>query len=430
LVLSLQFSTLSVFQPNTNSYRIPACSVWINAQLLSASGLTDEYCGVTVKSGTIQFSLPVSLTDDHQLFLQPGNVVDLDLQLIPKPVAATTEQTAGTNARKAELHLPESMHIQFSHAGTQLTQAGPGSMLIFGQSIQVVHAVGAAGEYSAILNRINIPYHTETPAFSFKGNSSPLLKLEGDTTITTVYWSLPSAKIDFNNLVDAAGTGAFVINLEGNIPVTWNGLKDLTQTTVGYIQISKPQLLLDLGRISITDLDARNLDATQRYRLWVSEGNVSEVSLSYSQKFIFFYNSLSSGTESLMVQTNCISRIDQPVNVSRQPVSFRSADSIMVLSYSKDDSTVMLYDDNLLKDQLVYGKKLTLQALALNNAMFTVSSPSGFFLSGDLKDGRQLLIKLYSLFRLPCCVIFRFFLIPMLQIHPFCSEVNEYRLTI
>src|SRR6478609_2221035 len=192
LVLSLQFSTLSVFQPNTNSYRIPACSVWINAPLLSASALADEFCGVTVKSGTIQFSLPVSLTEDHQLFLQPGNIVNLDLQLIPKPVAATTEQTAGTNARKAELHLPESMHIQFSDAGSQLTQAGPGSMSIFGQTIQVVHAVGAAGEYSPILNRINIPYHTETPAFSFKGNSSPLLKLEGDTNITTVYWSLPS----------------------------------------------------------------------------------------------------------------------------------------------------------------------------------------------------------------------------------------------
>ena len=64
LVLSLQFSRLSLMLPNTNSYKIPVCSVWMNARLLSPAGLTDEYCGVTVKSGTIQFSSPVSLNDD------------------------------------------------------------------------------------------------------------------------------------------------------------------------------------------------------------------------------------------------------------------------------------------------------------------------------------------------------------------------------
>ena len=63
----------------------------------------------------------------------------------------------------------------------------------------------------------------------------------------------------------------------------------------------------------------------------------------------------------------------------------------MILNYTKDDSTVMLYDDNLLKDEMELNqnnapeKVFALQALALNNALFTITSPTGFLLAGDLK---------------------------------------------
>src|SRR5439155_11933480 len=68
-------------------YPIPAGSVWINAELFTVSAPLNVYCGLTVKSGELDFSGPVHIGADNKIIITPGVTATVKLNLDQKPVS-------------------------------------------------------------------------------------------------------------------------------------------------------------------------------------------------------------------------------------------------------------------------------------------------------------------------------------------------------
>src|ERR1019366_9211525 len=151
---------------------------------------------------------------------------------------------------------------------------------------------------------------------------------------------------------------------------------------------------LEPGRISITDLNAGNNIAKQEYKLWKdSKGLWNTIDLQYTDSFLFFYNCLQAGNESVMALADCTGTIDKPVDVAGVPFELKSKQTVYLLIWLPNVQLVYLYDDNLLLDNSGNSPATYItfksKAIALNNALLTVSPITGFLLVGELKNEQE-----------------------------------------
>jgi hypothetical protein len=196
-------------------------------------------------------------------------------------------------------------------------------------------------------------------------------------------------------------------------------------------------VMLMPGRINIATLFAANPTGKQRYFLWQEppvnevEQPVQYIDLFYTKQFFFFYDSLQAGHETVAAQANCIGSIDKPVQADGKAFSVESLQTIFTLSISKASQIVMLYDDNIIKDNWGKTQKVVAgiavpqvtfksTAIALNNALLTVSPVYGMLLYGDLKGEDSFDT---------CVLIFSFGLLQYLPIlpDPYAANVSLLR---
>ncbi len=171
-----------------------------------------------------------------------------------------------------------------------------------------------------------------------------------------------------------------------SLTASWSGLKG------GEANLSHTFILADVGRISLTDLQAGNINCNQEYKLWKDEQNKfgTTIKLQYTDAFPFLYNTLASGVETVLVQANTNPLVDRPVTVTGQPFDIHSKNSMLLLAASNLLRIIYLYDDNIIFDN--YDPKNPADtlpkplSLALNNALFKVTPVNGCLLFGELKD--------------------------------------------
>ena len=251
--------------------------------------------------------------------------------------------------------------------------------------------------WSPELNRILIPYKTDVTEIDIVQCKSPVCTVSGKATIAEAWWALSAAAINITAPLEADGTGAMALGVVEGLEVSWLGLKDANLFEKGSALLKNALVMLMPGRISIATLFASNPTGKQRYNLWQEtidgiEKPVQYIDLLYTKQFFFFYDSLQSGTESVVTQANCINNVDKPVKADGMPFKVESLQTIFTLSISQALQIAMLYDDNIIRDNWSKTNKdpavpVTFEstAIALNNALLTVSPVSGMLLYGDLK---------------------------------------------
>ena len=244
-------------------------------------------------------------------------------------------------------------------------------------------------------NRVCIPYQSSEARFDATNCLSDVCNLKGSAPIIQSAWSLSCAVLDINNPLEAKGIGAMMIQTDKGLSASWIGLQDINLKNKEWINLRSPWILSEPGRISITDLKAGNINAKQEYKLWKNDkGQWNTIDLQYTDSFLFFYNCLQAGNEAVMALANCTGTIDRPVDVAGNPFALNSKQTVYLLTWSQALQFVLLYDDNLLIDSdggNPFGKIITFksQAIALNNALLTVSPPTGFLLAGELKNEQE-----------------------------------------
>jgi hypothetical protein len=397
IVLSLEVSWFSFLLQRHQDYVIPESSIWIHARLLSAAAPADQYCGLTVQSGSLHLSQNVSL-NNSRMDVPPGTVVTITLNLKQQSDSSVSPDTTGIDAANASVQLPATFSFRFSNASCELLAAGDASWTLYDQPDSFSFLKSPTPFYLPGINRIGIPFQSAESVFEVRQCQSEFCNLAGKATVSQSAWSLSCAVLDVNHPLEASGIGAMMIQTDAGLSAGWMGLKDANLKAQAWANLRKPWVLLEPGRIAITDSNAGNDNenaARQQYKLWKSpEGFWNTVDLWYSSSFTFFYNCLQAGNESVLAITDCIGAIDKPVDVSATPFELKSKQTAFLLSWSMALKLLLLYDDNLLVDNNSDPNNIIPvfqpKALALNNALLTVSPITGFLLAAELKNEAEL----------------------------------------
>lgn len=394
LLLSVKESWVYALFNSDRDHNIPACTVWINAHLLSSAAPDNQYCGLKVKDGHVHFSTNVHL--DKDIMIVPhGTTVTITLHLVQQNDTSVSPDTTGIDAKNSTIKLPDVFTFSFTHSSTHILSAGDASWTIYNQSNDFTFDVHQLPFYLPQLNRIGIPYTSRQAEFEVIDCQSKTFNIRASAPITKAAWGLSCAVMDVNNPLEADGTGGMMLQTGKGLSASWTGLLDVNLQDKEWIKLRTPWILLQPGRISITDLHAGNIQAKQQYKLWKNTKQLwNTIDLQYTNSFLFFYNCIQSGNEAVMAITNCTGVIDKPVNVAGVPFELKSKQTVFLLNVSKAASAVFLYDDDLLIDNnssSPYLKLVTFKssAIALNNALLTISPITGFLLAGELKNEQE-----------------------------------------
>ncbi|RYZ41644.1 MAG: hypothetical protein EOP49_28785, partial [Sphingobacteriales bacterium] len=180
----------------------------------------------------------------------------------------------------------------------------------------------------------------------------------------------------------ADGSGALVLQNGKGLSCTHTGQEGAESL------LFNPVLLLEPGRIAITDLQSNTQGDEQELAMWKDDLNPhgTSIKISYLKTASIIYNTLAQGDEIYATQVDADIRIDRPVKVNGEPVEVRSKNSLLLLAANATKNFVGLYDDNIIWDHTLPGAKLPVIkpiALALENALFTVSPVNGCLLFGE-----------------------------------------------
>ncbi|RIW12700.1 hypothetical protein D0X99_18045 [Algoriphagus lacus] len=362
-------------------YKIVAGSVWIRADMLAQNAPANRYAGLKVSSGQIQLSQnPVLQNEKLVLGAQTGVQVSLVLQQA-EPVVYPPKKH-GKDAVDTKVNTPQSFTFSFTGASkAQISTVGEGSAEVYGQKY-AFQQKNAAPSYHAQISRLLIPMSCDQSGIKPAVQKGLLLGFLESAPLKSAAWAIPAAELDVNNPLEAAGTGGFALEGKEGLKCYWQGLQ------AKNLKLQQPLFLVDPGRIGMTDLAGEGEGAFQEFEHWKDEQNPHGTSLSVflGKKTSLIYNSLAEGVELIVSTVNSVHQVDRPVLVSGLPVGVKTKDSLLILAGSETKNLLYLIDDNILWDnKLPFEKvpKFKSIALALENALFTVTPVNGAMIFGE-----------------------------------------------
>ncbi|RYF87070.1 MAG: hypothetical protein EON98_01685, partial [Chitinophagaceae bacterium] len=401
ILLPLRVDTI-VSRIAPRKYTIPKGSVWINADLFAPPSPDNLYCGLTISGGEISFSGSLTVTADNKLVIPVGIQASVVLNLEQQSVTDVSPDNNGIDIREATIELPKTLRFTISHTGKSISCENA-KWSLYDQPIGFSFDNAKPMRWVPELNRVAIPYKTDVTSIEINTCKSPVCTISGKAPIADAAWVLSAAAINIAAPLQADGIGAMAVGVLQGLEVSWIGLKDANLLEKGTAQLKNAMVMLMPGRINISTLFASNPSGRQRYNLWQEEAvdgvesPVQFIDLFYTKQFNFFYDSLQKGVETISTQTNCITSVNKPVKVNGSAFKVESLQTVFTLAISQATQTVMLYDDDILKDN--WSKKakpdpaggfpavqFESTAIALNNALLTVSPVYGLLLYGDLKE--------------------------------------------
>ncbi len=365
----------------SKSYDVVAGSVWIRADMLAGNSPSNRYAGLKVKKGKIQLSSnPILQGEKLVLGAQTNVQVQLSLDQIPK--STDPKKKHGKDAAEVKITTPEELKFSFSSTSkAQIDSCGPGEWEVYSQPSKFQYKQSAPG-YNSQLGRVMIPYSCSLTEFSPLKQKSPMLEFQDSAPIKASWWAIPAAELDVNAPLEVAGCGGFVLEGKEGLKCTWKGLEGKN------LKLIQPLILAENGRIGVTDLKAEGEGAFQEFEHWKDLLNPygTSISISFTKSGSFIFNSLAEGTEMLVAFANSEIKVDRPLKVDGLAVGVKTKNSLLVLAGNDKKNLLYLIDDNILWDnKLPFDKvpKFKNIALALENALFTVTPVNGALIFGE-----------------------------------------------
>ncbi len=365
----------------TKDYKVVAGSVWIRADMLAQNAPSNRYAGLKVTSGKIQLGQnPVLQNGKLVLGAQTGVQVSLDLA--QTAAIADPKKKYGKDGLAAKVRIPDRLAFSFTGATkAQIAMLGEGEAELYGQKF-VFQQKNAAPTYNFQVSRLLIPMTSDQQEIKPASQKSPLIEFSESAPLKAAAWAIPAAELDVNNPLEVAGSGGFFLEGKPGLKCAWQGLQ------AKNLKLLSPLFLVDPGRIGITDLAGEGEGAFQEFGHWKDGQNIHGTSLSVflGKKSSLLYNSLGEGTELLVASVNAVHYVDRPVMVNGLPVAVKTKDSLLILAGTETKNILYLIDDNILWDNKIPHDKVPKfknLALALENALFTVTPVNGAMIFGE-----------------------------------------------
>lgn len=402
-------------------YTLGAGSIWIRSQLLTPTAPAGGFTGLKIKGGSISFNSPVTISGNTIVMNSTGNgVLVLDLDQPAADIA--TDTNTGDDAKDLDIHLPLQVTFTCQPGAVLVQAAGAMDQQLYGTPYKYNQLPGPA-HFEPILNRILVPCSCSQASVDLPVVTSGLLKARGSAAIQAAYWALPVTITTITQLGNAAGTGAVVMLVKKGITAGWPGL------TKGQVQLNSAYILTEPGRIAITSFQALAKRARQSFELW-EEANTEKkirslVQLTYAPVFVFLYNCLSTGAETIVInQVNMEAAIDRPLTAGGQRLGIHAPAAALFLFEIKSNRFVYLQAINIIQQLAAIHQAGALRPIsfALRNAFFKTTPVDDFYLVGSW-TGEKNIDKGFVLLNCPV-----YFLAPTLP-DPYVTNYNPLQHT-
>ena len=373
-----------------SSYPIEAGSVWIASELIArVSALSGYYTGLKVRGGSLDLSANATVTSG-KIFIPLSATATLHLDLDQNSVTATANE-AGLDAKEAVISLPKTVDLKFNSLSSSIT-AGNASCTVFGSEADFQFKK-AAPICVPVINQILVPYTVRTTGgtpdtFEIISSDSRLCTLSQSSKINSGSgWLLPAAKVDPEQLGEAAGTGALCISLSKGIMTDWKGL-------IGSeTRLVHPAIIAEPGMITVVDFFSSNVYGKQKWIVWrnAASKHHSEITLSFDSSFPFVFISSATNSEALFFFCGHKASFDRPVDANGSPFKIESTIAFAGILQTAAQFQAFLLDNDLLFDGNPNKPgAFERHSLILRNALFTVSRPYSLFLFGKLEGDNEI----------------------------------------
>ena len=366
--------------------QLAAGSIWIRANLIAAQAAADAYIGLRIAEGNVAFE-PQPIDADGKLTIPADGQCTIQLTLTSEAPKPAEKSKAGNDAANATLTPPSTVSMRLANGKVLFTQIDRAEGSVYGQKLEFRWSEGTTPEYEPLFQSVIIPLEASAEEFSVRRAKSPFATVAGKGRVVRAAWILPVATIDTERPTEASGSGGVAIRLNSDLTLTWRGLRD------GPVRLPSPWIVQFPGTILIVDPSASNLYASQRFKLWKDADSKfrSELDVRYTDAFLLIYVTTSTGSEVVLASVSAEARLDRPVDVSGVPLGVHSLGSLMLLLYTDTQQWVLFYEDNILTDSLSPDARWPVEpgkaiALAIRNALFTITPVNSLFLFARLRD--------------------------------------------
>ena len=376
----------------TKTFTIDPDSVWIHGKVFSADIPDDYYCGQRVKGGTILLDTDPFMAGDH-LTIASTTKITCDLKLEQNDVFDQDPTSPyGKDARNANFHLPDNLQFSFVNNAKQITAISNSKWKVYGQESGFTYQNVQDCIYNPFIGRLAIPMHCDSEIFSVSDCQSPFFNIRGSAKIKNSWWALPVTKLDIANPLEADGNGALIVECINGLDAKWTNLQNKS------ISFINPFILGEPGRIGITDLLSDGSGAYQQYDGWKDELNVYGTSMEcrYNKNSLLIFNTVAKGDELIFGLSDWDIKTDRPVKVNGEAVAVKTKNSAFIIAISKLKTLLLVIDENMLWDNKLPADKIPHvkpYALAMHNALFTVTPPNSLVLFAESTPELKVLVK-------------------------------------
>lgn len=397
LLFNAEVERVRVTRRRYSTYRLVSGTVWIKARLLSSDAPEDHFAGIEVKSGIIKLSKATTLVN-NKIRVLPNTNIEVSLNLKQDDIATSPETSQyGKDSRDCEFKLPETLQFNWNGASKELTSLSVGDAFskMYGQSLKFNYNSGTNPkvDYNSTLKLLAFPLQQDSSKFEVSTNSSDFISLSGAAKIIQSYWVLPTAKIDVQHPLEANGNGGILLQCDSGLRASWPNLAN------DDIRLIAPLIMGAPGNLSVLDYAADGLGTSQHYDLWKDGQHPyrSFTELKFLKDTPFFIHSSSKESqEYITTQCDVDFNIDRPIKVNGEPFEVRTKSSVLMLTASEEKRMIILYDGNIVADNTTRTQDqdhTKAAAIALENALFTVSQVSNCFLFGEFDEDWLKIIK-------------------------------------
>lgn len=366
----------------TRTYTVIPETVWIHGKLLSTNVPDEYYCGLRVKGGTITLDTDPFMLN-NRVTVSNATKVTVNLNLEQNNVFDNDPTSPyGVDARNASFNLPTSFQFSFRNTTKTIVAVGNSKWNVYGQNNSFMYQNAQNCVYNAFIGRVAIPVHCAEPDFSVNECKSPFFNLSGKAKIKNSWWALSVTKLDVANPLEADGNGALIIECEKGLDAKWSNLQNKS------ISFVNPFILGEPGRISITDLLSNGSGAFQNFEGWKDEQNTYGTTLEckFNKDSLLIFNTVAKGDELIFGLSDWEVKTDRPVKVNGEAVTVKTKNSAFIIGISKIKTLLLVMDENMLWDSKLPADKIPKvkpYALAMHNALFTVTPPNSLVLFAE-----------------------------------------------
>ncbi len=366
----------------TKTYTVDPETVWVHGKVFSTDVPDEFYCGLRVKGGTITLDTDPFMAN-NRLTITSATKITVDLNL-EQNNAFETDPTSlyGVDARNASFDLPHKFQFTFKNNVKTITSITESNWNVYGQKSKFTYQNLQNCIYNPAIGRLAIPVKCDSIDFEVSNCQSPFFTFGGKAKIKNSWWALSVTKIDIANPLEADGNGALIVECDKGLDAKWTNLQNKS------ISFVNPFILGEPGRINITDVLSDGSGAFQNYIGWNDEQNVfgTTIECKYNKNSLLVFNTVAKGDELIFGLSDWNVKTDRPVKVNGEAVTVKTKNSTFILAVSKIKSTLTIFDENILWDNKLPADKIPKvkpYALAMHNALFTVTPPNSLVLFAE-----------------------------------------------